>query len=275
MDVNCMFFVKSTDGVKIAVYDPNPSGEKAVFLVHGWPLSHKIFEYQVELLLNYDYRVITIDLRGFGNSDAPKGSYSYNQMATDIYQVVKVLNLTEFILGGFSMGGAIVLRYMHNFHGFGVTKLLLMAAASPIWVRHPDFPYGQTRGMVDHLIQQARTDRPQLCYEFSHNMLFARPHGEPVKNWFEDISLSASGIATVQCAISLRDEDGRDDLYSVNVPTAIFQGEKDQVVPNDLTMIQYNTIPNALLYTLEDSGHGIMYDQLGLFNQYFLDFIIK
>ena len=36
-----MSFISSTDGVKLAVYDYNPCGSKAVFLVHGWPLSHK------------------------------------------------------------------------------------------------------------------------------------------------------------------------------------------------------------------------------------------
>ena len=57
-----MIYVKSTDGVKIATYDLNPKGNETVFLVHGWPLSHKMYEYQEQLLVNRGYRVVEIDL---------------------------------------------------------------------------------------------------------------------------------------------------------------------------------------------------------------------
>ena len=66
-----MFYVRSTDGIKIAVYDYNPFGEETVVLIHGWPLSHLMYEYQTELLCRQGYRVVTLDLRGFGNSDTP------------------------------------------------------------------------------------------------------------------------------------------------------------------------------------------------------------
>ncbi len=41
-----MFYVRSNDGTRIAVYECNKGCPKTVFLVHGWPLSHKIYEYQ-------------------------------------------------------------------------------------------------------------------------------------------------------------------------------------------------------------------------------------
>ena len=40
-----MQYIKSNDGTKIAVYDYNPKGKQTIFLIHGWPLSHKIYEY--------------------------------------------------------------------------------------------------------------------------------------------------------------------------------------------------------------------------------------
>lgn len=270
-----MRFIRSNDGTNLAVYDPNPYGKETVLLIHGWPLSHKMYEYQVDLLLCNGFRVITMDLRGFGNSDAPAEGYCYNQMARDIYQVVRGLGLRNFILGGFSMGGAIVLRYMRLFRGYGVRKLMLFAAAAPCWTQRNGFPYGKTREEVDQLICQACSDRPQLAYDFSHDQLFASCHGEPLKNWFEDISLSASGHGTIKTAIALRDEDGRCDLKAVHVPTAIYQGNCDVVVDNELTMYQYKHIPGAILYELPESGHGVIYDQLELFNGYFMDFICK
>ena len=139
-----MYYITTSDHVKIAVYDLNPGSDKAILLIHGWPLNEKMYEYQKSMLLCTGYRVITMDLRGFGNSDAPACPYDYNRMADDIYTVVCKLNLRSFTLVGFSMGGAIVSRYMGRYQGHGVKKLCLLAAAAPRFTQTADFPYGET-----------------------------------------------------------------------------------------------------------------------------------
>lgn len=259
-----------SDGARLAVYDPQPRGKEAVLLVHGWPLSHRIFEYQVQLLLEMGYRPVSLDLRGFGRSDAPAAGYAYDQLAADLYGVVQALKLDRFILVGFSMGGAVALRYMRLYQGYGVRKLLLLSAAAPCWVRRPGFPYGISRQRVDELIALCRTDRPALCEQFSRE-LFAAPKSAAALRWIEQIALSASGIATVQTALSLRDEDGRKDLQAVRVPTSILHGGKDRIVPPELACVQQSAIPNARLRMLPDSGHGIFFDQLPLFQQIFAE----
>lgn len=265
-----MFYITCSDNVKTAVYNFDCGGAHTVFLVHGWPLSHKMYEYQIEKLIAHGYRVVTLDLRGFGDSDTPGCGYSYDRMAMDIYEIIMALRLSDITLTGFSMGGAVVLRYMNNYQGYGVKQLMLLSAAAPSWTKRPGYPYGLTREYVDELIEQARTDRPKLAYEFSHNQLFACPQSEAAKNWFEDIALSASGIGTVKAAISLRDEDGRRDLASVKIPTIIIHGAKDTVVSSDLVMIQNKSIKGSRLFTLSNSGHGITYDELEKFNEVFI-----
>lgn len=267
-----MQYIQALDGAKLAVYDWHPAGEKTVLLIHGWPLSHKIYEYQLQPLLAAGYRVVMMDLRGFGASDAPARGYTYDQMAADIYCVICRLQLKNFVLAGFSMGSAIALRYMRLFEGAGVSQLVLLAAAAPSWTRRPGFPYGLSREYVDRLIDQAATDRPQLAYTFSYEQLLASPHSEAVKNWFEEIALSASGIATVQCAVALRDEDGRPDLAAVKVPTAIIHGAKDAVISGDLARAQELDIAGSRFCTLEYSGHGVMYDGLQRFTNCFWPF---
>lgn len=265
-----MFYITCSDNVKTAVYNFDCGGEHTVFLVHGWPLSHKMYEYQIEKLIAHGYRVVTLDLRGFGNSDTPGCGYSYDRMAMDIYEIIMALRLSDITLTGFSMGGAVVLRYMNNYQGYGVKQLMLLSAAAPSWTKRPGYPYGLTREYVDELIEQARTDRSKLAYEFSHNQLFACPQSEAAKNWFEDIALSASGTGTIKAAISLRDEDGRRDLASVKVPTTIIHGAKDTVVSSDLVIIQNKSIKGSRLFTLSNSGHGITYDELEKFNEVFI-----
>ena len=78
-----------------------------------------------------------MDLRGFGKSDTPVFGYTYNQMSADIFNVVQKLKLRNFILSGFSMGGAIALRYMNIYKGFGVNKLILLSAAAPCFTQRP------------------------------------------------------------------------------------------------------------------------------------------
>lgn len=267
-----MYYITSTDGTKIAVYDYNPQEKRTVFLIHGWPLSHQIFEYQINLLINCGYRVIAVDLRGFGRSDTPVCGYTYDQMSADLFRVVRQLCLKNFILVGFSMGGAIALRYMNRYNGFGVCRLILLSAAAPCFAQRPGFPYGKTVKEVNDLINLARADRPQLCLNFS-KQLFACPHSDAVIDWFREIALSASGIGTIKCGIALRDEDCRADLGCVHVPTYIIHGDKDVIVSSELAEIQHAGICGSTLITLPDSGHGIVYDQLEKFNSIFMDSI--
>ena len=269
-----MNFITSNDGTKIAVYDFNPQGKQTVFLIHGWPLSHQIFEYQINLLTDCGYRVVAVDLRGFGKSDTPVYGYSYAQMSADIFNVVQYLGIKKFILAGFSMGGAIALRYMNCYNGAGVCKLILLSAAAPCFTQRPGFPYGKTMQEVNELISLAETDRPQLCQNFS-KQLFAQQHSCAVVDWFRDIALSASGIGTIKCGIALRDEDCRKDFEYVHVPTYIIHGDKDVIVSSDLAEIQHESICGSKLITLSDSGHGIVYDQLEKFNSVFMNSILS
>ena len=139
-----MFYITSSDNVKIAVYNYDCGGKRTVFFIHGWPLSHKIYEYQINCLIDAGYRVVAIDLRGFGASDSPACDYSYDRMASDIYEIIMALRLTNIILVGFSMGGAIALRYMNVYQGYGVKQLILLSAAAPSWTQRPGFPFGLT-----------------------------------------------------------------------------------------------------------------------------------
>ncbi len=267
-----MFYIKTDDNVKIAVEDINPRAHNCVLFVHGWPLSRKIFEYQTTILPSCGYRVITMDIRGFGQSDCPCDGYSYDRLAKDLYTVIRNLRPKNLTLAGFSMGGAICIRYMANYNQFCVTKLALIAAAAPLFTQRPDYPYGMTKKTVNQLIMAAHQDRPQMVADFGAN-LFARPHSENLKTWFKQLGWSASGIGTIETAKSLRDEDLRDDLCKIHVPTGIFHGTKDKVCPYEFALLQHEGIENSELYTFEDSGHAVFYDDLEFFNRCFLHFL--
>lgn len=267
-----MFFVNSVDNNKIAVFELNPYGEKTIVFVHGWPLSHKMYEYQTDVLVELGYRVIAIDLRGFGASDTTASGYDYNSLAADLYAVITALNLYSFILVGFSMGGAIVTRYMSRYKGYGVSKLCLWSAAVPSFTKTLNNPYGSTKESVNRLIEQASTNRPQMNADFG-KMLFASNPTQALRDWFQDISNRASGIGTIQTAISLRDENLFSELPSIQVPTGIFHGKLDKICPFGFAQIQNKYIKNSVLYPFERSGHAAFYDELEKFNKDFIHFL--
>ena len=136
------YYIKVEPNVKIYVEDLNEECEKTILFLHGWPGSHKLFEYQFDQLPKMGYRCIGIDTRGFGDSDKPYSGYDYNRLSDDVRYVIDTLKLSDITLAGHSTGGAIAIRYMARHKGYGVSKFALFAAAAPSLIKRPNFPYG-------------------------------------------------------------------------------------------------------------------------------------
>lgn len=258
--------------IRIYVEDLDPGQGKPILFIHGWPLNHKMFEYQFDQLPTLGYRCLGVDLRGFGRSDRPWEGYSYNRLADDIRIVIDALGLEGVTLAGHSMGGAIAIRYMARHAGHQVSKLALLAAAAPVFTKRPDFPYGLPKEDVDRLIVATYRDRPKMLDDFGA-MFFARSTSEQFKDWFHGLGLEASGHATAMCAVSLRDEDLRQDLPLIHVPTGIFHGVLDRITPFPLAEAMHAGIRGSILIPFHYSGHGLFYCELDRFNHELVRFI--
>ncbi len=120
-------------------YEDHGTGTPVV-LVHGWPLSGASWEKQVLALQEAGHRVITYDRRGFGNSSKPASGYDYDTFAKDLHKLVTKLDLREFALVGFSMGGGEVARYLGAHGSERVSKAVFIAAIPPFLLKTPDNP---------------------------------------------------------------------------------------------------------------------------------------
>jgi len=264
-------YIKVERNVHLHITD---AGEgRPIVLIPGWPLSDEMYEYQYNDLINHNFRVIGITLRGFGKSDKPYGAYDYDVHALDIKRVLDQLDIKDATLCGFSMGGAIAAMYVSLYGTMRVTKLVLAGAATPIWTQREDFPYNIPKSDVDDLIALNNTDRPKLLSNFAK--IFSATEttlNEGIGNWLTAINLSASSYATGKCLMALRDTDLRRDLKKIEIPTLIMHGRKDKICSFDLAEQTLKLISNSKLVAFEKSGHSLFLEETKKFNAELIKF---
>jgi len=240
---------------------------RPIVLIPGWPLSDEMYEYQYNDLMNKDFRVIGITLRGFGRSDKPYGAYNYDVHARDIKSVLDKLDIKDAVLGGFSMGGAIAIRYVSKYNAAHVSKLILAGAAAPLWTQRKDFPYNLTQKSVDELIALNFRDRPKLLSDFA-KIFSAQENSlnDGMSKWLNGLGLVATAHATGQCLYALRDTDLREDMKEINIPTLILHGKKDKICSYQLAEQLNAGIENSQLIAFENSGHSLFLEESKKFN---------
>jgi pimeloyl-ACP methyl ester carboxylesterase len=245
-----------------------------VVLIHGWPLSDAMFEYQYAALVKNGCRAIGITLRGFGQSDKPYGKYNYDVFADDIKVILEDLQIENAVLCGFSFGGATVIRFASKYKNAHISKLALFGAAAPCEVRRDDFPYGLPIEVLDSLIELNSVNRPKLIEEFGK--LFAASETALPKNisdWLTRIQFQSTQYTMEQGLYMIRDSDLRSDLPKIKIATAIFHGKLDKLCPFELAEQLHNGIANSKLIVFENSGHALFLEETSKFNDELVKFI--
>ncbi|WP_367330194.1 alpha/beta fold hydrolase [Sphingobacterium multivorum] len=258
-------YIEVEKGVKLHVTDLGEG--KPIVLIHGWPLSDEMYEYQYQYLSRRGFRVIGITLRGFGKSDKPYGKYDFDVFSDDIKVVLEKLDIQNATLGGFSLGGAVVLHYVTKYNSAHISKLALFGAAAPSWKQREGFPDGLPDAAVQGLINATKTQRQDLIASFGAG--FVAKEGNISKNvekWLENINLQASPYAMTESISALRDLDLRPQLSKVNIPVTIFQGVYDKNCPLVWAEQLQKGIKNATLIRFENSGHALFVEEMEKFN---------
>ncbi|UTA68816.1 alpha/beta fold hydrolase [Emticicia sp. 21SJ11W-3] len=258
-------YIEVEKNVKLHVTDLGDG--QPIVLIHGWPLSDAMYEYQYQYLVQKGFRVIGITLRGFGKSDKPYGRYDFDVFSDDIKVVLEKLKINNAVLGGFSLGGTVVTHYVAKYNAAHVSKLALFGTASPSWKQRADYPYGVSDEAAAALIHLSRTNRPQLLENFGKGFAATEDGiSKGLANWLGGINLEASPYAATQSIIALRDTDLRPQLAKITIPVAIFHGVKDKL--NDFSLAEQTRkgIKNAYIVRFENSGHALFIEELDKFN---------
>lgn len=245
-----MRHIESFDGTRIA-YQRTGSGPPVV-LLPGINFSYEVWDTTVSALAR-DFDLIGMDLRGHGASDKPVGSYAYGAHLRDVSALVTALDLAEFTLVGWSLGGAIALRYASEAPP-PLARLMLCGPAAPRFTAASDFEHGLPEDTVRALMERERTDRPTYRRWVIEQSFHNQPPNETL-NWLWSLSMKTPSWASHACLDALITEDLRDCLSRVQVPTCVVRGAHDGFVPGGAAAALVAGIRDCELVEFAESGH--------------------
>jgi pimeloyl-ACP methyl ester carboxylesterase len=254
-------------GLKLHVRDWGSVDAPAILLIHGWSQQHLCWRKQTEGPLTDVLRLVAMDLRGHGQSEAPLDAENYTTgelWADDVAAVIATLRLAAPVLVGWSYGGLVIGDYLRKYGDASIAGLNLVSAAigiGPAW-------FGSMIGSV--FVEQA----PRACSEDQAVALKAVQ--SLVRSFFvhpatpEDVDRAIRwSLAThpaVRAGLIQRDEDFRPELSRVRKPVLVSYGAADTVVLPAMAMAVQASSPSARMAEYDGAGHALFLEQPARFN---------
>jgi non-heme chloroperoxidase len=258
-------------------YEDHGSG-KPVVLIHGYSFNSSSWEKQETALLAAGHRVITYDRRGFGKSSQPSTGYNYDTFAEDLRKLVAHLELRDFSLVGFSMGGGEVARYIGKYGSKDVRSAMFISSIPPFLLKTPDNPEGVDGSVFEAIQKTIAADRYAFFTEFFKNLyntdlLLGKRISEEAVQASWNVAASSSTIASVACAPAIL-EDFRQDLARIDIPTLVIHGDADRTVPIAASGLRTaKLIKGARLVIVPDGPHGITWTHAEQVNPELVNFL--
>ena len=123
--------VLTPDNITLAAQEwGNPKGPEVVF-IHGLGQSHLSWQKQYESSLAKDFRILTYDLRGHGDSGKPSEPDVYSEgkrWGNDLKAVISAAGFKKPTLVAWSLGGVVVLNYLHTYGGNDLAGVVFVDA---------------------------------------------------------------------------------------------------------------------------------------------------
>ena len=249
-------------------YDDNGSGP-ALLLIHGFPLCRRMWHPQIKALVSSGFRVITPDLRGFGESDCPEGPYSMDLFADDMAALLDHLDVAEAAIGGMSMGGYILFNLLERHRARVRAACFITTRATA------DDEAGKERRLT--MAREVKKFGPQLAADVFEKMLFAEESitGRPklvgeVYSWMT--ANDSRGIAGGLLAMRER-KNYLAQLPDFSVPALSIGAEGDKAAPPDNARAIAEGIPGCRLSIIPHAGHMANLENPGAFNEALLEFL--
>ena len=280
-EINYGYNVKFTnENPKIAYIDEG-KGEQTVILVHGLASNAGFWRYNIPELSKH-YRVIAVDLPGYGKSQKSDYAYSISFYAEQLKSLIEELNLKNVILVGHSMGGQIGIKFAIKYPD-ALSKLIL---ASPAGFEEFQRGEGDWLRSVMTIKFIKATSEEGIRRNLSNNFYSWNDKWE----WMveERVRMRKSkefdefAYTVVSCVNAMLDEPTFDKLNLIKTPTLVVYGEYDGLIPNpylnpgsasDVFDSGIKQLSNSKLVQLNDAGHMIQIEKAEEFNNTLLNYL--
>jgi pimeloyl-ACP methyl ester carboxylesterase len=233
--------------IKQASYTDQGKGEPLV-LIHAFPTDHHLWEPQIKPLAQ-QFRVITLDLKGFGNATATHGeAVSMREYADEVKQLLDQLKIDKAIIGGESMGGYVSLAFVKAYPE--KTAGLILA---------------DTQTIADTEDQKAKRELAALDVlkngtgKFVENFVskaVSSNADQSIKDFLTELSSrqSVDAVASALRGMSRR-ENTMDQLSSLTIPVLIISGDLDTIISTSESQAMHNALPASKLVIIHGAGH--------------------
>lgn len=258
-------------GTTIHYDDSGPTAGLPVLLIHGHPFNRTLWAPQAAALVEAGHRVVTPDLRGYGDSGVEEGSVHLRDFADDLVGLLDHLGIDRAVIGGVSMGGQIAME-MQRSHPARVRALVLSDTSAPA---ETDEGKAVRTRTADRLLAEGMDG---YAAEVIDKMLAA--YNVSAK---ADVAAHVLGMMRATdprgAAAALRGRaerpDYRDTLAAVRSPVLIVVGADDVYTPVADAEALHALVPHAVLTVVEGAGHLPGAEQPERFNAALLDFLAK
>jgi len=241
----------------------------AVVLLHGFPLSRDMWHPQEEALAQAGFRLITPDLRGFGESEVPEGPYSMSLFSDDVVALLDHLEIDRAVIGGMSMGGYILLNLLERYPERVVAACFITTRSSS------DSETAKAGRLA--LLERMKKEGTGSMAELSTATLLAgetlRRNPELVNTvyrWMTSVDLR--GIEGALHAL-LERKDYSAQLKNFDLPSLVIGADQDSAVPPEDLQILSEGLPNNELCIVPQAGHMANLEQPEAFNECLLRFL--
>ena len=258
----------SANGIEMN-YELSGQGNCLV-LIHGFGDNLNMWYHQVPDL-SRQYRVLTYDVRGFGQTGITKGSYSMRLLADDLYELLKVLGIKSACVLGYSMGGMIALTFALR-HPDVITGLIFAnSGAGDASTAERE----ERRKRITHILQQGDMEVISEMMTVSSFSPGFKEKNQAEFNEYKKIKMQNDPSPYIAIMEALGAQTvAPPDVRKLTCPVLIIAGDKDSFTGLDVAESMKNSIKDAVLKVLS-TGHAAAIEAPREFNQTVLDFMKK
>ena len=257
--------------------DHGPRGGRPLVLIHGFAACLEFWDKQLPYLADRGFRVIRLDLPGHGGSAMPRdGEFSAETISKAVVEMMDESGIERAALVGHSAGGGLAQAVFHRFpeRVYGLCLVSTSACAVKKYKEQPDGAWHVSLSVSQYMKWLLASPAAFFFHGPLRRLLPTQLPGvfgpgfpdEEARYWMELI-LSTSRTTVMRMLPAIRGFDATAGLGNISVPTLIFHGKADNIVPWTHSSYMAAMIPEAELHLLPDVGHMVMAERPEFFNE--------